>query len=85
MPENLAALFLGQIDVEDNEIGTRRPIIAVSLVEKSHGLFPIVHDVKLGVNMGGLDRLADEIPVRRVIFDDQDMARLRDRFFRPGG
>jgi hypothetical protein len=72
--ENLAALLLRKIDVEDNQRGTWRGEGAIRLIEIPHGLFPVSDDVEGHGKLFRLDGFLDQEHVRFVIFDDKNKA-----------
>jgi hypothetical protein len=70
VPENIAALLSGQIDVENNQSGARHCTIGIRFIEEQDCLLSVSDEVEFCIETGGLDRTADEERVRRVIFDD---------------
>ena len=85
MLQDFTALLPGQIDVENNQNGRRRGIVAVRFVEKPDGLLAVFDDVEIALDIRGVDRCSDEKHVGGVVFDDQDVPALACLFFRRGG
>jgi hypothetical protein len=73
MFEHVAALFLWKIDVENDDIGTRLGGIGVDLVEKLNGLLAVPHDLEVDGKVRPFDGSLDEIRIRLVILDDEDL------------
>ena len=73
MFEHVAALFLWKIDVENDDIGTRLGGIGVDLVEKLNGLLAVPHDLEVDGKVRPFDGSLDEIRIRLVVLDDEDL------------
>lgn len=71
-----------QIDIKDDQAGTRRRVVAVCLIKKSDSLLSVFDEVEICVKLGGFDGRLDEKHVRRVVFDNQDVAPLARPFRR---
>ena len=85
MLQNLAALLLWKIDVEDDQGGTGRGDVAIRLIEVPHGLLSIFDDMERDRKLFRLDSFLDQEYVRFVIVHDKHMApNAGRRFFRPG-
>ena len=83
MLQNLAALLLGKIDVENDQRRTRR-CIGVRLVEIPDGLLPVLDNMEGEKKLARLDSFLDQKHVRFVILDDEHMAPNVDRLLRRG-
>ena len=73
MFEHVAALFLWKIDVENDDIGTGLGGIGVDLVEKLNGLLAVPHDLEVDGKVRPFDGSLDEIRIRLVVLDDEDL------------
>ena len=73
MFEYVGALNPWKIDVENDDIGTRLGGIGVGLVEKLNGLLAVPHDMEVDGKLRPFDGSLDEIRVRLVILDDEDL------------
>lgn len=71
--EYFAALFPWKIDVENDDIGTRPRRIGVGLVEKLNRLLAVPNDVEVDRNVSPFNGSLDEVSVRVVILDDEDL------------
>jgi hypothetical protein len=67
------ALFLGQVNIQNNQGRRGGGFVAVRVVEEARGRFAIFHNVDPGLQSRSCDRFPNEENVRRVIFDDQNM------------
>jgi hypothetical protein len=73
------ALFLGQVNIQDNQGRTGRGFVVVRVIEEVRGRFAIFRDVDRDLESGSCDRFPNEENVRRVIFNDQNMRITRRR------
>jgi len=62
-----------------------RAISEVRFVEEPNRLLAVRDDVHVCVDIGDLDRTADEEHIRSIVCVDQDEAAFGTRLFRPGG
>ena len=81
----VAALLLWKIDIENDDIRTGLRGICVGLVEKLNCLLAIPHDMEVDGKVGPLDGSPDEIHIRRIILDDEDLPTGGGRRFLRGG
>jgi hypothetical protein len=72
MLEDVGALLLGQIDIEDHQSGTRRPSIGIGLVKEVRGLLTVFGNVNVRVDARCFDGLTDQKQVGRIVLDDED-------------
>ena len=78
--------LLWKIDVEDDNIRTKFVGIGGGFVEEPHCLLAIPRKTEVDSKVRPFDSSLDEIHIRLVILDDEDLpAAGRGRFFRPGG
>ncbi len=75
MLQNLTAVHSREIEIENNQIGTRNAIVGVRLVNKSYCQFSIFDDAKIGSDTCILDRCTDEIHICCVVFNNENAAR----------
>ena len=75
MPEHFNAGSLGQIQIEQNEIGARRTVIRVSRVDKFDGALAIAHHVKAGRNHG-CDGFPHQKQIRLIVVNEENLRAL---------
>ena len=85
MAQHLPTRLLRKIDIQDYQSRAGCALGAVDSVEKLDRRFAVFYDVQIGANTAGGERFANQIYVRSVVFDDQDLtAQGRGRFLRRG-
>ena len=73
MFQNVAALLLRQIDIENPDIRARLNGVCIRAVEKLNRLLAISNNVQVGGDVRRLNSSQDEVHIRLVILDDQDL------------
>lgn len=82
--EDLDAMFLGQVDIQDHQYRTRGGSVLIRMIEEARGFFAILGDVNRGLDPRGLDRFPDQENIRRIIVNDQNMRITRRRLWIEG-
>lgn len=71
--QQLAAVVLGQIQIQQDEVRSRRALEPTALVEKVEPFFTVVRDVQSILKLVVLQCLPRNEFVSRVVFDEQDL------------
>lgn len=71
MAQNVDAAAARQVEVKQNEVRTKRAIVA-GAVEEADSFFAVLDNMKVDLNFRGGDGLAHEENVGSIIFDDED-------------
>ena len=82
--KDFAAVLLGQIDIQNQQIRTGRGVIAIGALEELDGPLAVLNKVDRSAQVRGCERLLNEKNVGPVVFHDQNMRSAASRFLRPG-
>ena len=69
--EDFASVASGEVEVQEDEVGGRGGRELAPFVEEIEGGVPVHHDVE--DDPVGLEGLADEIDIARLVLDEQDI------------
>jgi hypothetical protein len=70
--ENFAAIFLGQVEVQQHQAGTRGAGMFALAPEEGHGLLAVAHHVQIVAQLAAFQGFAGEVNVAGIIFDKQN-------------
>ena len=71
--QDLDAVFLRQVDVQDHQARAGRRFVAVGIIEETRCLFAVFDDMDRNMDATGLDGFPDKENVGGVVFNDQNM------------
>lgn len=77
MFQNLHAVPQRKIQIEQQQIGTRRGGARMNAIEKFHSLTAIPRDVHFACDPGSADRILNQEQIRRIVLNNQNSVRAR--------
>src|SRR5688500_11815606 len=77
LPEDLAAMLAGKVQIEEHQVGPRRSGVRALTAQKGHGLDPVLDDVDLGLGAAAPERYLSEVDVGRIVLDEEDVSGSR--------
>ena len=84
LAQYFAAFIAGHVDVQEDEVRTRRRRVGVRMLEKPDRLLAVVGDVNLRVDARFLESLPDQVDIRLAVLGDQNLPGAVARLIRPG-
>lgn len=77
MPKDFKAGLLGQIQVQQDQVGSRSRVVGVRTIEKLNGFLTIADDMKDRMKPRGLQRLENDKNVALIVLNQKNLERVR--------
>lgn len=73
VPQNVAALLPGEIDIKNDQGRTGRALVALGGVQEPKGFLAVLRNMNVGIDQRPRERVVDQEQIGTVILDDQDV------------